>query len=300
MTRPGSQTQLHSAAAETGQPPARVFWTPITRSRTCHSVLVYRRPDVAPIELHLPPVLESWNSHDHPDQVRLRTFLDHLEQSLTPFARENLVLDLRVGLPKSKSLVSGGSDLDNFLFPIARRIGAARFDAVFGSKEHRDVSTVAVDVAGPLPGFRDPDMRVRTTTSASTKAWKEQVRDACAAASPSTRPAGPLSVDIEFRLSPARNWTSLWKPAIDSLGPLLGVRNANRPFTPDDDRIVEIGLHRVLDESLSWDVDLSVWWTRSAAQGTYARCTRPRHTTASRTRWPRLTHWTPLTAAANG
>jgi hypothetical protein len=234
-------------------------------SRTCQSVPVYRRPDVAPIELHLPPVLESWNSHDHPDQVRLRTFLDHLEQSLTPFARENLVLDLRVGLPKWKSLVSGGGDLDNFLFPIARRIGAARFDAVFGSKEHRDVSTVAIDVAEPLPAFRDPDMRVRTTTSASTKAWKEQVRDACAGASPSTRPAGPLSVDIEFRLSPARNWTSIWKPAIDSLGPLLGVRNPNRPFTPDDDRIVALGLHRVLDESLGWDVDLSVWWTRSAA-----------------------------------
>lgn len=103
-------------------------------------------------------------------------------------------------------------------------------------------------------------MVVRTTASASTRAWKQQVHDACALAAPPESIRGAFGIDIEFRVSPARNWSSLWKPAIDSLGPLLGVRNQQRPFTPNDERIVRLGLHRSLDASLGWDVALSVWW----------------------------------------
>lgn len=150
--------------------------------------------------------------------------------------------------------------MDNYLFTIARRLGAARFDAVFGSKGHGAVSTLAVGEAELTDPPREPDMRLRTTVSATSKAWKEQVRDACAAAAPGDPLMGALSVDSEFCLSPTRNWSTTWKPAIDSLGPVLGVPDPKLPFKPDDDRIVRLGLHRTLDQSLGWDIDIAVWW----------------------------------------
>ncbi len=137
---------------------------------------MFARPDVAPVELRLAPVLESWNARNHPDQLRLDAFLGHVEATVSNIPDSHLSLDLRVGLPESKSLVSGGGDLDNYLFPIARRLGAARFDAVFASKHHANHSTIAVTVSEPLDGVREPDMSVRTTASASTKAWKEEVQ----------------------------------------------------------------------------------------------------------------------------
>lgn len=108
------------------------------RART-HATLnrMYQRPNVPGVELELSPVLESWNSRDHPDQVRLREFLDAVEDVACHAGVEtNLALELQVGLPQSKPLMSGGGDLDNCLFPIARRLGAERFAAVFGTKRH--------------------------------------------------------------------------------------------------------------------------------------------------------------------
>ena len=109
-------------------------------------------------------------------------------------------------------------------------------------------------------------MVVRTTASASTRAWKEQVQYACAMALPGDPIPGAIGIDIEFRLNPARNWSAVWKPAIDSLGPLLGVPNSHRPFTPHDERIVRLGLHRCLDASLGWDIVLSAWWTAASPE----------------------------------
>jgi len=61
-------------------------------------------------------------------------------------------------------------------------------------------------------------------------------------------------------LSRRRNWTTLWKPAIDALGPVLGVPNPALPFRPDDDRIVDLELQRHLDDTLGNDVVVRVWW----------------------------------------
>jgi hypothetical protein len=222
---------------------------------------MYLPPEALGIELRRPPVLESWNARAHPDQLRLAAFLDDVEAALAlPSTGGGLTLALQVGVPYARPLVTGGGDLDNYLFPIVRRLGAARFDAAFATQRHGAASTVAVTKSRPVTPSRGPEMVVRTTASASTRAWKQQVHEACALAAPPTSIRGAFGIDIEFRVSPARNWSSLWKPAIDSLGPLLGVPNPQRPFTPNDDRIVRLGLHRSLDASLGWDVALSVWW----------------------------------------
>jgi hypothetical protein len=52
------------------------------------------------------------------------------------------------------------------------------------------------------------------------------------------------------------------EPAIDALGPALGVA---RPFCPDDDRITELALHRSVD-GLADDVTIDAWWSPSCRE----------------------------------
>jgi hypothetical protein len=61
-------------------------------------------------------------------------------------------------------------------------------------------------------------------------------------------------MQVRFGVSIRRNWSTLWKPGIDALGPLLGIQSTGRPFRPDDDRIVDLHLFRVIDDSLGHDV----------------------------------------------
>ena len=107
--------------------------------------LVYRRPDVPPLRLPSTPLLESWNSNTDPAQVRLASYVDEVAGLVSlPDTADHLALHLRVGLPLSRPLITGGGDLDNYLFPIVRRLGANRFDAVFGAKAHDKDSWIAV------------------------------------------------------------------------------------------------------------------------------------------------------------
>jgi plasmid stabilization system protein ParE len=100
---------------------------------------------------------------------------------------------------------------------------------------------------------------VRTHGSAQTTGWKDQIRDACIAARP-TQTIGPVAVTVRFGVSARRNWTNLWKPAIDSLGPMLGEPVPGKRFEPSDDRIVRLDLHRVVRADLADDVLIEVWW----------------------------------------
>lgn len=99
----------------------------------------------------------------------------------------------------------------------------------------------------------------RATASASSTAWKQQINEQIAA---QARPAppGPLEMEIGFRVGPARNWAQLWKPAIDALDPILGRTIPERSFHPRDDRLVRLGLHRLVDDAVDWPVELGVWW----------------------------------------
>lgn len=90
---------------------------------------------------------------------------------------------------------------------------------------------------------------VRTTASASTTAYKQQIADQLR--DTSELPPGPVSLQLAFAVGPRRNWLNLWKPSIDALDALLGRTVATRPWHPKDGRITELGLHRTIDESLS-------------------------------------------------
>jgi hypothetical protein len=70
-------------------------------------------------------------------------------------------------------------------------------------------------------------------------------------------------MDVAVTTGPARNWTNLWKPLLDSFGPELGEDPA-RPFDPDDHRIVNLGLHYNVDSGLGYDVMIDAWWSAAS------------------------------------
>jgi hypothetical protein len=230
---------------------------------------LFARPDpAARLTLTEEPVLESWNVAGHPDQLRLHSYLDGVAEALKAKdwpAREQRTIELVVGIPESLPIDRGGRDLDNYLFPLARRLGSDRIAAAFGRKTYQHQSTVAVALAlAVAQPAEPPQLVVRTSVSAQTSAWKQAIHQACAAEVAAPLPSGPVAVRIQFSVSSRRNWTTLWKPAIDALGPVLGMPNPARPFHPDDDRIVDLELHRHLDDALRHDIVVRVWWRTAA------------------------------------
>ncbi|QSR30518.1 hypothetical protein CFI00_08370 [Nocardioides sp. S5] len=167
-----------------------------------------------------------------------------------------------MGLPSTTSLTTGGRDLDNYLLPVVRRLGQERFFAVFGQKVHGNSSTLAIERIRELTDDSwVPQIKVRTTSSAQSPAWKHEVAAACVAAAPQEHLAGALTLEIHYRVSSGRNWAQLWKPTIDALGAVLGVPNPMRPFAPKDDRVVSLALSRSVDEMLGWDIEVLVHWS---------------------------------------
>ncbi|MFC4066906.1 hypothetical protein [Actinoplanes subglobosus] len=210
------------------------------------------------------PVLESWNAGSHPDQARLRAYLDEVAAQIgveSWIEDEPRTIELIVGLPDPLPLDSGGRDLDNYLFPVARRLGANRVAAAFGRKVHQQGSTIAIGAAVPAEEAATPALlTVRTSVSTGSPAWKQAIHQACRDAVAEPLPPGLVALQVVFGVSRHRNWTTLWKPAIDALGPMLGMPNPAKPYQPNDDRIVDLALHRHIDDTLHHDVTITAWW----------------------------------------
>ena len=125
------------------------------------------------------PRLASWNKATDPDQVRLREYLEDTAELLAPHlvaSNGPWALLLEVGLPPGRDLVDM-ADLDNYAFPLATRLRNEDLVAVWCTKRHADTSRVLVAPAAETAGPRDT-YTVRTTASASTAAYKAQVRAA--------------------------------------------------------------------------------------------------------------------------
>lgn len=215
-------------------------------------------PDGPPVSLEVEPRLASWDVRTHKSQVALREFLDCAASAAesVPSQDQEAVL-LTVGLPDAIPLTSGGRDLDNFLLPVAHRLTHRRFRSVFGEKR-RGPSTLTIGSVGPPPDLGGWSFSsAESGLSAQSGPWKEEI----AAQVPVVESGdGAIELHVSFRVSPARNWTSLWKPTIDSLGGILGVENMNSPFHPRDDRITRLGLHLQPDELQEWRVAIGVFW----------------------------------------
>lgn len=225
---------------------------------------LYLRDHTRAVPLTIQPVLASWDARGSKNQARLHTFLGHVTQALgfrLDDGQTDLCLSLEIGLPTGTSLTSHGHDLDNYLFPLAEHVGAGRLTAVFGRKSHSDRSSLCVSRAVSVTELvARPILHVRTTASSQNPGWKAQINAACRDQAAGVLPDGGVSLQLLIVTSRSRNWATLWKPAIDALGPLLGVDDPSRPYTPRDDRIVDLGLHHAVDDSLRHDVELFSWW----------------------------------------
>jgi hypothetical protein len=188
----------------------------------------------------------------------MEAFIDHVYDvaaSTIAATPGPLAISLEVGLPEAVPLLAL-NDLDNYLFPLvhalAKRTGR-EFASAWAFKQYATESYVAI---GQAVGAPDPGgactFRVRTSASHEKRAYKEEIRDQVAAATP--LPDGSVALQIAFTVGPRRKWPNLWKPTIDALGPILGQDDPAREWDIRDGRITELGLHCCVDASAGHDV----------------------------------------------
>ena len=70
----------------------------------------------------------------------------------------------------------------------------------------------------------------------------------------------PAEVHLAWRCSPNLNWVNLWKPTGDAMGPVLGYVSPDNLYHPRDDRIVYLSMHKTIDPSIGYDVQVGMWW----------------------------------------
>ena len=226
-----------------------------------HMAMMYRRP-VGAMRHSVKPQLASWDRAGHPSQVKLGRFLAHVDAIAGPVLATvsgRIAAELIVGFSDGVSLTDGGHDLDNYLFPVAQRLGPQRVAAIFGRKVHGP-SSLAVGPAQLDTAEVTPQFSTRMTGSYERSEWKQKLHDRLAVQAATIDP-GPVGLAIALTTGPGRNWASLWKPLIDSFGPVLG-EDPTRPFHPHDDRIVSLALHHSIDPSTAHDVIIDARWTR--------------------------------------
>jgi hypothetical protein len=148
------------------------------------------------------------------------------------------------------------ADLDNYAYPLASHLKDSGLVSVWCTKRHGEQSFVRIEAAREMPPSSTDVLVARTTASASTTAYKEQIHSAVAVAT--ELPAGPVRLELAFVVGPGRNWLNLWKPTIDSLGPLLGRSRSGRDWDPLDGRITELGMHLAVDPAVRHDIVVGI------------------------------------------
>lgn len=222
---------------------------------------LYEMPKGDPIVLEVAPRLASWMRRDHPDQRRLNEFLDHAESVVRSRLRTlegPLAIRLDVALSEDVDPLQE-HDLDNYLYPLVSRLGAARFVSAWGTKRRGGTSTIRVERAHATAA--DDEWQVRQASSgrsATSLAWKQDIQAQLRPVEALTD--GPAALQLSFVVGPGRNWTNLWKQTIDTLDPILGPTLPGRDWHPRDGRVVRLGLHRATDPTAQHKVDVAVRW----------------------------------------
>jgi hypothetical protein len=226
----------------------------------------FARPQVVGRVLGVAPALASWDRAGSPGQVRSAAFVAEVGSAVAamlPVAPGPLGLRLEIGLPDGVPLLAH-NDLDNYLFPLVPRLIAATgrpFTTVWASKRHAATSSVAVCQALTTD---DPgglySVEVRTTASASTAAYKRQIRDQIRnqVTADAVLPEGGVAVQLAFVVGPLRVWPNLWKATIDALGPILGHEPGAGEWNPRDGYITDLGLHCTVDPAAGSPVTIAI------------------------------------------
>jgi len=209
----------------------------------------FARPENDALQLRVAPRLAAWDAAAHPDQVRLREYLNDTQDLLAASKIQGpWTLRLDVGRPADRDLLDQ-ADLDNYAYPLAKCLLDGELVSVWCTKEHAAHSYVRVDAAREVPGPADV-LVVETTASWTSRRGgspaQKQIMAAVADA-PALPPNQPVSLVLSFVIGPQRIWTNLWKQTIDSLDSILGRTDPGRSSHPLDGRITELGLHVEVD-----------------------------------------------------
>ena len=229
--------------------------------------VLYASPQGSPALLSLEPRLASWEKKGHPSQIRLRAFLEHLDLVGAPQVVATtgpLAIRLDVALPEQIDLLDE-RDLDNFVQPICQVYPQDRLVSVWASKRHGAQSRLTIGAALleslPTSGRDEWDSAFAQPDGSYIRSeWRAQIAEQVGRqAAPA--PEGPLELHVSFQVDPARrSWTSLWKPAIDALVPILGRETRRNKLEPRDGRITTLGLHRTDACGSGYAVRLGYWW----------------------------------------
>jgi len=220
---------------------------------------MYRRP-TGRMPLSVGPQLASWDRGGSPSQVRLGLFLDHAEAMTKPAMATGegpFAVELTVGLSDHLPLTGGGRDLDNYLFPLAQRLGARRIAAMFGRKVHGS-SFLSIGPAESDDAVA-AQFSARLAGSYVRKEWKTDLRERLLEAHCLVPGTGPVGIVISITTGPNRNWANIWKPLLDAFGPVLG-EDPLHPFHPNYDRVTDLAFHHRVDTALGHDVMVAASW----------------------------------------
>jgi hypothetical protein len=229
----------------------------------------------------LAPQLDSWMGKTHPDQIRLKAYLDSLEAAIGRLSPQdtNLFLHMDIDIGHSKDILRD-RDLENYLAPVVRRLGPLHFALASATKRNGGGSQLFIGQAEPGNAIARGDDWLHFEYAAGDGAqyprWKEGVWNALSAKQPAALPPGPVEAHLAWRCSlgrnwfQPRNWAALWKPTADAMGPVLGPEAARdsankRRFNPADDRITSLGLHINEDSTMDYSVDVGMWWRLARA-----------------------------------
>lgn len=212
------------------------------------------------------PLLAQWERKTHPAQIKLQQYLSDLASDFGPVlaGRSGLFLHMDIDVHQPERLLHH-YDLENYLTPVAQRLGHAHFSLVSARKYVGGGSRVSVGVAKPSPltpqgadwqhfsylGWSGKDARVD----------RDALRLRLADAVKQPLPDGQVEVHLAWRCRQSkRNWVNLWKRTGDTMGPILGGPTDRNPFNPYDDRVVALWLHLNPDDTIGFAVDVGMWW----------------------------------------
>ena len=228
-------------------------------------------PDTLLVEIEIEkPLLACWESKTHPAQMRMQAHLESLTAQLAVIKEldSGLCLEYDIDVERPERMFRH-HDLENYLTPIAQRLGGRKFSLARARKYVGGGSRLRISTCRKQERRMESQWPTVSTTIAGSvdrKEWKSSLVD-CVSEHLS-EPLGPglVHLEVAWRTNPELNWTRLWKPTGDGLGPLLGYSRVGASFHPQDDRITSIGFHLTHDPLIKRSVELVMAWDLVAGE----------------------------------
>jgi hypothetical protein len=103
------------------------------------------------------PKLASWDANDKPQSIAVNTYVDRIKQDLGPLPEtSDLFLYIEIDVQIHKYLFCG-HDLDNYIFPVIKRLNGHRFRLASAIKRVGDGSILRIGQAKFMSSSPDED-----------------------------------------------------------------------------------------------------------------------------------------------